>query len=168
MHCTSDSKPLQLITYGAAHVSPLSVRQITKWVPYKASCYIIIRLQFSGKAPFWISCTFTYPYNDVRRSWAEEQQLFVFKKADFCTIPRDPAIIVAISILINPDANFKRILRSTNAVSDFSEDIEYARSAVTFFCSVRTDDIFGKCSPFLHCKDYFDLFTYSMEQSPSW
>jgi hypothetical protein len=51
----------------------------------------------------------------VRRSIAEEQQLFVYK-ADFYTIPRDPAIIVAINILINPDANFKRILRSTNAV----------------------------------------------------
>jgi len=104
----------------------------------------------------------------VRRSWAEEQQLFVYK-ADFYTIPRDPAIIVAINILINPDANFKRILRSTKAVPDFFEGLEYARSAVIFvFCSVRTDDIFQKCPPFLHCKDYFDSFISSMEQSPSW
>jgi len=96
-----------------------------------------------------------------------EQQMFVYK-ADFYTIPRDPAIIVAINILINPDANFKHILRTTNAVSDLSEGLEYARSAVTFaFCSVRTDDIFEKCS-LLHCKDYSDLFTYSVEQSPSW
>ena len=93
--------------------------------------------------------------------------MFVYK-ADFYTIPRDPAIIVAINIRINPEANFKRILRTTNADSDFSEGLEYARSAVTIvFCSVRTGDIFGKCSPFLHGKDYFALFTYSMQQSPS-
>jgi hypothetical protein len=87
-----------------------------------------------------------------------EQQLFVYK-ADFYTIPRDPAIIVAINILINPDKNFKHILRTANAVSDLSEGLDYARSAVTFvFCSVRTDDIFEKCS-LLHCKDHFDLLT---------
>jgi hypothetical protein len=95
-----------------------------------------------------------------------EQQLFVYK-ADFYTIARDPAIIVAINILINPDANFKHVLRTTNAVSDLSIVLEYARSAVTFvFCSVRTNDIFEKCS-LLDCKDYFDLFTFSVDQSPS-
>jgi hypothetical protein len=95
-----------------------------------------------------------------------EQQLFVYK-ADFYTIPRDPAIIVAINILINPDANFKHILHTTNAVSDISEGLEYTQSDVTFvFCSVRTDDIFEKCS-LLHCKAYFDLITYSLEQNPS-
>ena len=76
---------------------------------------------------------------------------------------------MAINILINPDANFKRILRSSDSVSDFSEGLEYAQSAVTFvLCSVRTDDILEYFSNFLHCNDYFDLFTYSMEQSPSW
>jgi hypothetical protein len=86
----------------------------------------------------------------------------------FLQIPHDPAIILAINILINPDANFKRILRTANAVSDFSEGLEYARFAVTLvFCLARTDGMFDKCSPFLHCKDYSDLFTYSREHSSS-
>jgi hypothetical protein len=82
--------------------------------------------------------------------------MFIYK-ADLYKKPRDTAIIVTINIHINPDANFKRILRATKAVSAFCGGLEYARSAIIFvFFSVRTDDVFDKLSSFLHCKDYFD------------